>query len=83
MGGWVDGRLAGVMTLGWGTRPLRAVQRLTSRYGETRGPRDYETTRALGFTRWLRKQFRYAYPLCGRRQWRELKAFDFETVGRE
>ena len=34
--------------------------------------RRYETTRALGFTKYFGKQFRYVYPLCNKREWRDL-----------
>jgi hypothetical protein len=50
----------------------RTVQGITARDGELRGPRDYETTQALGLTKYFGKQFRYVYPLCGKREWRRL-----------
>ncbi len=50
----------------------RTVQGITARPGELRGRRDYETTRALGLTKYFGKQFRYVYPLCGKREWRRL-----------
>lgn len=34
--------------------------------------RDYETTRALGYTKYFGLQFRYVYPLCSRREWKKL-----------
>jgi hypothetical protein len=50
----------------------RTVQGLTARNGEKRGPRDYETTNAIGLTKYWGKQFRYVYPLCGKREWNRL-----------
>jgi len=52
----------------------RTVQGLTAREGEVRGPRDYETTSALGLTKYFGKQFRYVYPLCDKRKWQRLAA---------
>ena len=62
----------------------RTVQGMTAADGELRGPRDYETTKALGLTKYFGKQFRYVYPLCGKRMWRELQdssPFDWARGG--
>ncbi len=35
---------------------------------------NYEAVKALGFTKYCGLQFRYAFPLCSRKEWRELRA---------
>jgi len=52
----------------------RTIQGITARPGLARGPRDFETTKALGYTKYYGKQFRYVYPLCSRREWKRLQA---------
>jgi hypothetical protein len=36
--------------------------------------RSYEATTALGYTKYFGMQFRYVYPLCGKKEWRLLQA---------
>lgn len=34
--------------------------------------RSYETTTAAGFTKYFGRQYRYVYPLCSKKEWKEL-----------
>lgn len=52
----------------------RTVQGLTSGGDGELGPRDFASTRAIGLTKYFGKQFRYVYPLCGKREWKRLQA---------
>jgi hypothetical protein len=40
----------------------------------TMNSRAGEVTRAMGYQKYWGKQFRYVYPLCGKREWKDLQA---------
>jgi len=51
----------------------RTVQGLSRKPGAAgRGTRSADATEAMGLTKWWGKQFRYVFPLCGKRRWRAL-----------
>lgn len=50
----------------------RSVQGLTAGEDGGLGPRDFETTRSMGLTKYFGKQFRYVYPLCSKSEWEQL-----------
>lgn len=42
--------------------------------GKKFSPRDYDTTTAMGYRKYFGYQFRYALPLCSKREWRNIEA---------